>query len=184
MFADEKRQVLLIVGVGVSAFILITSAVLLLDVRSLVQTNGPQVEGAINEAIQAALPNTQPMIDEYGNPNFEDEFTQPRGVDMRGSLQRGQTISGTIGMYRMEGWLLNGKVGEQYLLDFEQLEGGYYWQMAVYDPQHDMLAFTADSEAGYADFTQLVVDIPDDGQYVVVLSGFGESDGEYALAVY
>ncbi len=184
MFADEKRQVLLIVGAGVSILILITAAVLLLDVRSFVQNNRPQVEAAINEAIEDAIPAGYPAIDEYGNPIFEDDSTLPRGVDMRGSLQRGQTVSGSVGMYHMEGWSLNGKKGEQILLDFEQLEGGYYWQMAVYDPQRDMLAFTADSEAGYADFTQLVVDIPADGQYMVVLSGFGENDGEYALAVY
>jgi hypothetical protein len=184
MFADEKRQVFLIVGAGLSVMVLIAAAVILLDVRSLVQNNTPQIESAINEAIEESMPIRQPMIDEAGNYIFEDEFTMPRGVDMRGPLQRGQTVSGSVGMYHMEGWSLDAQKGEQYLLDFEQLEGGYYWQMTVYDPQREMLAFTADSEAGYADYTQLLVDIPADGRYVVVLSGFGESDGDYTLAVY
>ena len=184
MFADERRQILLIVGAGVGAMVLIAAAVILLDVRSLVQNNTPQIESAISEAIQDAMPFHPPKMDEFGNYIFDDEFTLPRGVDMRGSLRREQTVSGKIGMYRMEGWSLDGKAGEQYLLDFEQLEGGYYWQMAVYDPQREMMAFTADSEAGYADFTQLLVDIPADGHYVVVLSGFGESNGDYSLALY
>jgi hypothetical protein len=102
---------------------------------------------------------------------------------MRGQLQRGQTFSGQVGLYHMEGWALDAKQGEQYLLDFEPL-AGYYWQMTVYQPDRNMLAFTADSESGYADFTQLMIEIPADGIYVVVISGFGEGNGGYTLEVY
>jgi hypothetical protein len=185
MFADEKRQVLLIVGAGMGVLVLIAAAVLLLDVRSLVQTNAPQVKAAISDVVYDTLPQMRPRFDDEGNfIEYEEDYQLPRGVDMRGKLQRGQTFSGQVGLYRMEGWVLDAKQGEQYLLDFEQLEGGYIWQMTVYKPDRNMLAFTAESDAGYADFTQLLVDIPADGLYVVVLSGFGESDGEYALAVY
>jgi hypothetical protein len=177
MFANNQRQLLFIVGAGASVLLISAAAVLLLDTRSAVQTGGPQVEAAFSQAIENVVPLRQPGIDDGG-------LSLPRGVNLRGQLQRGQSVGGSVGMYHMEGWSLDGKAGEQYLLDFEQLEGGYYWQMAVYDPQRNLLAFTTDSEAGYADFTQLRVDIPADGLYVVVLSGFGESAGEYALAVY
>ncbi len=172
---DEKRHILMIVGAGIGLITLVTAMIFALDVRAVVQANKPQVEAALGEVVADALPLRDPLL--------EDEFRLPQGVDMRGPVARGQTVSGSVEMNRLEGWVLEGRKGDQFLLDFEPLEGGYYWQMTVYEEDRDMLAFTADSETGYADFTQLPVRLPADGVYYVVISGFGEN-GDYALAVY
>lgn len=183
MDADEKHRFILIVGTGITLMLLVVVAVFALDVRSIVQANKPQVEAAVDDVVANVLPLNNPMIDEYGNSILEDEFKLPQGIDMRGPVERGQTVSGSVEMNRLEGWILEGHKGDQFLLDFEPLEGGYYWQMTVYEEDRDMLAFTADSESGYADFTQLPVRLPADGVYYVVISGFGEN-GDYALAVH
>jgi len=182
MDAEEKHRFILIVGAGVALMLLVVVVVLALDVRAVVQANKPQVESTLGAVVGDVVPLQGPIMDEYGNPVYEDEFELPQGVDMRGLVERGQTVSGSVEMNRLEGWVLEGHAGDQFLLDFEPLEGGYYWQMTVYQEDRTMLAFTADSEAGYADFTQLPVKLPADGFYYVVISGFGENGG-YMLAV-
>ncbi len=109
------------------------------------------------------LPIPQIEFDEYGEPIYQDEFRLPRAVSMMGTLERGQRVEGLIGMYRMEGWLLDGAAGDHYLLDFDPLDDGYIWQMAVYTPDQMMWKYTADSDAGYADFSLLDLTLPEDG---------------------
>ena len=182
MSEEEKRKLILMVGGFGGLFLLIAVAVIALDLRSLVQSNKPQFEAALNDAVSNALPYQPVRFDENGEPILEDEFKLPREVRMMGQIERGQRVEGRIGMYRMEGWVLNGQAGESYHLDFDALEGGYYWQMEVYRPNRELLRLTADSDAGYADFSLLDVKLKEDGAYVVVLRAFGE-DGAYALSL-
>jgi hypothetical protein len=182
MYADERRQVYVILATGAAVIALMVAAVFALDLPSLVQASQPQIEEAISDAVDSALPVSHPRFDDDGNLIVEDELTLPPGIDMRGSLERGGAVEGMVGTYRMEGWALQGRAGDQFLLSFEPLAGGYTWQMTVYQPDRNMLAFTADSEAGYADFSQLLVELPADGRYVVVISAFGET-GPYTLTV-
>lgn len=180
MSAEEKRKLILILGGSGLLFVLVTAAVFVFDLRGLVQSGKPQVEEALGDAVVDVLPVPHIEYDEYGYPINADEFTLPRNVAMMGMLERGQRVEGVIGMYRMEGWLLAGRAGDHYLLDFDPLEGGYIWQMSVYGPDQTLWEFTAESDAGYADFSLLDLTLPEDGHYHVVLSAFGEG-GRYAL---
>jgi len=175
MTNPQKRQIVIVISAAVAIFALITVAVLVVDFRTLMKIALPKFQVGADE------PYDEPYYDEeYIGP---DEFTMPSGVAMRGSIERQQTVTGTIGMTRMEGWTLVGRVGDQFLLDFEPLGGGYTWQMEVYGPDRQLFAFTMDSDAGYADFTQLEIELPEDGTYTIVLSAFGV-DGKYRLAIY
>ena len=181
MDTDEKRRVILIAGIGIAIVVLIAAAVIALDVRSMVQGGKVEVESAVSKAVYDTLPQTRPRFDEQGEfIEYEEDYQLPPGVDMRGQLERGAAVRGTVGMFHMEGWAIDGRRDEHYLLDFEPLTGGYIWQMTVYKPDRDLLAMTMDSDTGYADFSLLEIKLPEDGIYVVVISGFGE-DGEYAL---
>ena len=88
---------------------------------------------------------------------YPDEFRLPRNVAMRGPVERNQSVTGTISMSRMEGWSLEGRAGDLYLLDYEHLSGNLVWTMEVFGPDRELLALTTDSDIGYADFTQLEI---------------------------
>ncbi|MBZ0301701.1 MAG: hypothetical protein K8J31_18285 [Anaerolineae bacterium] len=183
MDVDERRRVYRIISVSAAVMALVVVAVIVLDVRSLIQTNQPRIEAAVHQAISDTFPSTRPRFDAAGNfIEYPEDTRMPQDVTMRGYVERGQMIDGVVGMNRLEGWALEGAAGDQFLLDFEPLEGGYTWQMTVYQPDREMLAFTADSEAGYADFSLLPVQLPAEGTYFVVISAFGET-GEYTLHV-
>jgi hypothetical protein len=182
MFADEKRRVILIVGGFAVVSVLIIVGVIVFDVRSVVQNRLPVVQQAVDEAVQDVLPR-QPQFDENGDViGTEDEFRLPRDVNFMGQVKRGVEVGGVIGLHRIEGWTLTGRIGDSYLLDFDPLSSVYLWEMAVYGPDDMLLALTTDSDAGYADFTQLVVTLPVDGTYSIVLRAFGP-DGKYALEI-
>ena len=167
MTETEKRRVILIVGGTTGFFILVVAIVLVFDFRSLVQSR---------------LSVTADEMNFVEDGFVADEFVLPDDVIIRGSIKRDQTVEGTIGTWRSEGWSFTGDKGEVYLLDFEPIAGGYTWTMTVYGPDRQMVAFTTDSDAGYADFTQLEVILQDDGTYAVVLTAFGE-DGTYSLSI-
>ena len=170
MTDSEKRQIILIVGASTAIFVLVAAAVILLDVPGLLQNAAP--------SFQLGL---EPQF--FDEDTFDDnEFRLPPNVAMRGPIIRGQAVTGTIGLRRLEGWALAGQSGDTYLLDFENRGGRYSWQMAVYGPDQQLFAFTADSDIGYADFTQLELNLPQDGTYTIVLSAVGE-DGKYSLEI-
>jgi hypothetical protein len=167
----EKRQILLIVGASTAILLLLAAAVILFDIPTLLKN---------------ALPNLQFDFEpRYFDEEtiHPDEFRLPRNVTMRGPVERNQTVTGTVSMTRMEGWTLAGYASDVYLLDFEQVSGQYVWQMEVYGPDQELFAFTADSDIGYADFTQLEIKLPQDGTYTIVLSGVG-MDGKYSLEIW
>lgn len=180
MSAEEQRKLILILGGFGLLAVLLTAGVFVFDLRGLVQSNRPQFEQALGDAVDNMLPIPQIEYDEFGEPIFEDEFKLPSNAAMMGLLERGQRVEGQIGTSRMEGWLLEGRAGEEYTLDFEPLDGHYVWQMAVYGPDQSLWQFTADSDAGYADFSVLDFTLPEDGHYHVILSAMGEV-GRYAL---
>ena len=183
MFADEKRKLFLIVGGFLAIGIVIVAAVLVFDARSLVQNRLPAVQEAVDEAMLDLLPLHPPQFDENGEYIVtEDEFRLPRDTVHMGQIKRGVEVGGLIGMRRIEGWTIAGQAGESYLLDFDPLDSIYIWEMAVYGPDEMMMALTADSDAGYADFTQLAVTLPADGTYYIVLRAFGP-DGKYGLTI-
>ena len=181
MNTDEKQLLVILIGAFVVICILIVGAVLIFDVRSLVQNRLPGVQQAIGEAVDDALPD-RPIGEDGEFIISEEEFELPRNVIDMGQVKRGSEVGGLIGLQRIEGWAIAGQAGETYLLDFDPMTSGFVWQMGVYRPDDKLLRMTMDSEAGYTDFTQLVVTLPVDGVYTVVLSAFGP-DGKYSLRI-
>ncbi len=183
MFADEKRRLMLLVGGLVGVSVLLVAAIIVFDVRSLVQNRLPVIQEAVDDAVEDVLPVRPPPIDENGEYIIsEDEFRLPRNLRHMGQVKRGMVVGGLIGMQRIEGWSLDGRAGDTYLLDFDPMGSGFLWEMGVYGPDEMLLRMTTDSDAGYADFTQLEVTLPTDGIYYVVLSAFGP-DGKYDLKI-
>ena len=183
MFTDEKRWLFLIVGGFVVLSGLLVAAVLVFDVRSLVQGQLPVVQEAVGDAIDEVVPLRSPPIDDNGEYIItDDEFKLPPTMLHMGLVKRGMAVGGAIGMQRIEGWSIVGAAGDTYLLDFDPLTSGFLWEMGVYGPDEMLLSMTMDSDAGYADFTQLEVTLPTDGTYYVVLSAFGP-DGKYGLKI-
>jgi hypothetical protein len=152
MNTEEKRTLILILGGSGLVFALLIAAVFVFDLRGLVQSTMPQLQESLGDAAANVLPMPRIEYDENGEAIFEDELRLPQNVSMMGMLERGQRVEGLIGMYRMEGWLLQGRAGDHYRLDFEALDGGYSWQMSVYGPDQTLWQYTADSEHGLRRF--------------------------------
>lgn len=184
MTTEEKQRILWIVG-GVSTIgVLLIVLMLVLDVRALVQNALPAVQQTVDDTVRDSLPVVRPpAFDAYGNPILtEEDFMLPQDVAMRGWVTRGGEVTGTIGMYRKEGWMYEAQADETLRLDLDPRTIYAYWEMTVYQPDHTRLTMAADNDAGYADFSLLDVTFPTEGTYFIVLWAFGEN-GDYSLRV-
>lgn len=103
--------------------------------------------------------------------------------NLRGTVEKGQTVSGTVDSSEDDGWTFSGSSGDQIVIDLRATSDDLDPQLYLYNPvkalvmQNDDIDFANDNLNSRIEIT-----LPESGTYTIIVSAFGNG-GSYELSV-
>jgi hypothetical protein len=142
----------------------------------------PVIEQAVNDpTFQAALENMPEMISTAAAISGANQ-TLPNNVRMRGTIEPGQTVRGTIESFSAnDGWAFSGSEGRQTTIELNGI-GDLDPQLAIYNADGQLIAENDDIVFMENLNSRIELSLPYSGSYTIVASAFG-TGGDYELTV-
>jgi hypothetical protein len=106
----------------------------------------------------------------------------PADANMRGSIRRGQTVTGNVDTFRDDGWTLEGELGSSYIIELNARDSTLDPQLYIYNPDGRLLAENDDIDFSSNRNSRLEITLPVNGIYTIIVSAFGQG-GAYELIV-
>ncbi len=103
----------------------------------------------------------------------------PPDVTMRGAMEYGQQVTGTISNVSGEGWTFSGSAGQVVVIEMSAADSSLDSMVRLYGPDRLMLALDDDSGGGYS--ARLTFTLQLDGTYTIQAASFPGSTGAYTL---
>ncbi|MDL1902727.1 hypothetical protein FBR02_18395 [Anaerolineae bacterium CFX9] len=106
----------------------------------------------------------------------------PGNVRARGSIEYGQTVTGTTDSnIAGEIWVFNGRRGDILRINVNDNNGSTDPTVALYGPDNTQIAF--DDDGGEGLNSQLEFTLPNDGPYTILVGTFFGGDGSYQMTL-
>lgn len=122
------------------------------------------------------------MAAQGGDFSFGSSDTIPSDINIRGSIEPGQTIQGNVDTFVDDGWTLSGSAGDRYILEVTASNSSLDTEVALYDASGAQIGYNDDIEFGSNTNSRLEVTLPSSGQFTIGISAVG-TGGEYTLTV-
>ena len=106
---------------------------------------------------------------------------EPGNYVMKGSISTGQTVSSTVDTWDDDGWTFQGQAGQRITIEAVATDNSLDTELYLFGPDDREIDYNDDGPAGGYD-SELVVTLPQDGDYLILVSAFG-SGGDYNLTV-
>jgi tetratricopeptide (TPR) repeat protein len=136
---------------------------------------------AINDpTLQAVLQEMPEMIETVSAINDASQ-TLPDDLQMRGTIEPGQTVRGTVDTFDDDGWTFSGSQGRQTTIELTG-SGDLDPQLYIYDADRRLIGENDDIELMKNTNSRIELSLPYSGDYTIVVSAFG-SGGDYELIV-
>jgi len=140
----------------------------------------PALEQAINDpTFQAALENMPELITTAAASNGGNQ-TLADDVQMRGTIEPGQTVNGTVDTLIDDGWTFSGSQGRQTTIDL--IGNEFDPKLYLYNADRQLIAENDDIEFMENTNSRIVLPLPYSGNYTIVVSAF-DAGGDYELTV-
>jgi hypothetical protein len=141
----------------------------------------PVLEQVVNDpTFQAALENMPEMVTTVAAMS-EASQTLPSDVRMRGTIEPGQTVRGSVDTFKDDGWTFNGSQGRLTTIELTG-QGDLDPQLYLYNADRQLIAENDDIEFMENNNSRIEISLPYSGNYTIVVSAFG-SGGNYDLTV-
>lgn len=141
----------------------------------------PVIEQVVNDpTFQAALENMPEMMTSVAVIS-ETSQTLPSDVRMRGTIEPGQTVQGTVDTFEDDGWTFSSSQGRQTTVELTG-RGGLDPQLAIYNADRQLIAENDDIDFMKNTNSRIELSLPYSGNYTIVVSAFG-TGGDYELTV-
>lgn len=137
--------------------------------------NDPTVQAALND------PTVQAALQEIGS-EFNTSETLPSDLNRRGRIQLGTTERATVDTFTDDGWTFEGELGRSVTIEAVGTSNDLDTQLSIYNADGQLLAENDDIEMGSNTNSRIVLALPYNGNYTIVVSAFGEG-GNYELTV-
>jgi hypothetical protein len=101
---------------------------------------------------------------------------------MRGSVEPGQTVQGTVDTFDPDGWAFSGSEGRQITIELNARSDDLDPQLYFYNADGQLIAENDDTVFGESLNSRIEFTLTYSGTYTIVVSAFG-SGGDYELTV-
>jgi hypothetical protein len=98
----------------------------------------------------------------------------------QGTIERGQATRTELGPNIEHAWMFRGTAGDDYQIDVKALSNNLDPVLYLYGPGGALIAQNDDRDSDTLD-AQIKVELPEDGNYTIVVTEFDNSDGRYEL---
>lgn len=141
----------------------------------------PVIEQAVNDpTFQAALENLPEAITTVA-ASSDTKQTMPDDVQMRGVIEPGQTVQGTVDMFADDGWTFSGSEGRLITIELTG-DANLDTQLYLYNAGGQLIAENDDMDFINNTDSRMELSLPYSGRYTIVVSAFGEG-GNYELTM-
>jgi hypothetical protein len=143
--------------------------------------NDPTVQAAFNDpTVQAAFQDIADSITSVAG--LADSQTLPTNLRMRGTIEPGQTVQGTVDTFDPDGWAFSGSEGRPITIELNALSDDLDPQLYFYNADGQLIAENDDTVFGENLNSHIEFTLTYSGSYTIVVSAFG-SGGDYELTV-
>ncbi len=130
--------------------------------------------------LQAVLQEMPEMLTTVA-ASSSDNQTLPDDLQMRGTIEPGQTVRGTVDTFDDDGWTFSGSEERQITIELTG-GGGLDPQLYLYNSDRQLIAENDDIEFMDNTNSRIELALPYSGNYTIVVSAFG-TGGDYELTV-
>jgi hypothetical protein len=106
----------------------------------------------------------------------------PSNINIRGSVEPGQTVQGNVDTFVDDGWTISGSAGDRFILEVTASDTSLDSEVALYDASGAQVGYNDDITFGSNTNSRLEVTLPSSGQFTIGVSAVG-SGGAYSLTV-
>ncbi|MEP7293292.1 MAG: pre-peptidase C-terminal domain-containing protein [Chloroflexota bacterium] len=108
--------------------------------------------------------------------------TLPTDTNKRGTIQTGQTVTGTVDTFVDDSWTFSGDAGAQVVIALNATDTTLDPQLELYDPNGVLVAENDDANGSTNRNSRIEITLPAGGRYTIVVSAFA-TGGNYELAL-
>jgi hypothetical protein len=133
----------------------------------------------LNEVMTAA-PELQEMFETItAMPGIGGQISG--NTTQRGSIEYGQTVTGTIRGVDDESWTFNGNSGDRVTIELNAADDNLDPEIFLLDPSNRQIAY--DDDSGGDTNSEIVITLPGTGTYTIRASAFFGQGGAYELTL-
>jgi hypothetical protein len=139
-----------------------------------------------NQVVQFIEENATIMPDGsivIGTMVFSESSSLPTDLNMRGGIDAGRTVRGTLSDFNDDGWTFQGTAGQTITLELNAISANIDPTVYIYNPDGSLLGQNDDIDFGSNTNSRLVITLPTTGTYTIVAGQFGFESGDYELRV-
>lgn len=127
-------------------------------------------------------PEFAALIDELAEGGVYNSSSAPslNAASLRGVVEPGQRVTGTVGTFTNDRWTFTGRSGDRLVIELNRTDSTLDPVLYVFNPDGSFLAENDDGGTGLN--SHLEIHLPESGTYTIVVSAFVEG-GDYELTL-
>lgn len=106
----------------------------------------------------------------------------PADLNLRGSIETGQTVSGAITAFQDDGWTFSADAGERIIITLNAVDDAFDPQLYLYAPDDRLAAENDDIDGAANRNAQIEITLAQGGSYTLRVSAFTDG-GDYELTL-